>query len=72
MGFDGKSLIHPSQVEVANRLFSPSTEEIAKAEEIVAAFNEPGNENAGVINLNGNMVERLHLQQAQQMLARVS
>ena len=72
MGFDGKSLIHPSQVEVANRLLSPSTEEIAKADGIVAAFNEPGNENAGVINLNGNMVERLHLQQAQQMLARVS
>jgi len=70
MGFDGKSLIHPGQVEVANRAFAPTEAEIADAEEIVAAFADPSNANAGVINLNGKMVERLHLQQAQQLLAK--
>lgn len=72
MGFDGKSLIHPSQVEAANQLFAPSAAEIAEAQEIIAAFADPANANSGVINLNGRMVERLHLQQAQQILARSS
>jgi len=70
MGFDGKSLIHPSQVDPANRAFAPSDEEIEEAEAIVAAFTDPANEAAGVINMNGKMVERLHLQQAQQVLAK--
>jgi len=70
MGFDGKSLIHPSQVEVTNRIFAPSELEIAEAKNIVAAFADPANENAGVINMNGKMVERLHLEQARQVLAR--
>lgn len=70
MGFDGKSLIHPCQVESANHLFSPSEAEISEAEEIIAAFAAPSNQNAGVINLNGKMVERLHLEQARLTLAR--
>ena len=72
MGFDGKTLIHPSQVEIANRIFAPSELEIAQAKDIVAAFADPANQNAGVINLNGRMVERLHLLQAQQVLERIS
>lgn len=71
MGFDGKSLIHPAQVSPANRIFSPSAEDIAAAEKIVAAFAKPEHANVGVINLDGQMVERLHLQQAKQVLARV-
>lgn len=70
MGFDGKSLIHPNQVPLSNRVFSPSEQEIAAAEKIVAAFEDPVNAGAGVINLDGQMVERLHLQQAHQVLAR--
>ncbi len=70
MGFNGKSLIHPVQVEAANRLFAPSAAEIAEAQEIIAAFADPANENSGVINLNGRMVERLHLQQAHRTLAK--
>ena len=72
MGFDGKSLIHPGQIEASNRLFAPSAAEIAEAHEIVAAFADPANANSGVINLNGKMVERLHLQQAHRTLARSS
>lgn len=69
MGFDGKTLIHPSQIDSANRLFSPSPEQLAQARAIVAAFSQPGNEQLGVINLNGEMVERLHLEQALRLLA---
>jgi citrate lyase subunit beta/citryl-CoA lyase len=71
MGFDGKSLIHPAQVEIANQVFAPSADEIAAAQAIVAAFADPANSSAGVINLNGEMVERLHLEQARRLLARV-
>jgi citrate lyase subunit beta/citryl-CoA lyase len=70
MGFDGKSLIHPNQVPLANNVFSPSEQEIAAAEKIVAAFADPANDGAGVISLDGQMVERLHLEQAHQVLAR--
>lgn len=69
MGFDGKSLIHPTQVPVANEVFSPSSEQIAWARRIVAAFAEPDNADRNVLNLDGQMVERLHLEQAQQTLA---
>lgn len=69
MGFAGKTLIHPSQVEAANRAFSASAESLAEAQAIVSAFAQPGNEGVGVINLAGKMVERLHLEQAQRLLA---
>jgi citrate lyase subunit beta/citryl-CoA lyase len=67
MGFDGKTLIHPAQIEPANRAFAPSDEEVAEAQAIVEAFAaDPAK---GVIQLNGRMVERLHLQQAETLLA---
>jgi len=69
MGFDGKTLIHPRQVGPANALFGPSEEELAWARKIVAAFALPGNETANVINLDGGMVERLHLDQARALLS---
>ena len=68
-GFDGKTLIHPSQVAPCNVAFSPNTEEIAWAEGIVAAFAAPEAAAKGVIRVDGMMVERLHLAQAEQLLA---
>jgi citrate lyase subunit beta / citryl-CoA lyase len=69
-GFDGKTLIHPSQIEPANRIFAPGAEEIAEARTIKAAFTLPENAGKGVINLNGRMVERLHLEQAEVTLTK--
>ena len=71
MGFDGKTLIHPAQIEPANVAFSPSAEVRAEAEAIVAAFMQPENAGKGVISLSGRMVERLHLAQAERLLKRV-
>lgn len=70
MGFDGKTLIHPSQIDVANRTFMPSASEIAAAEEVVAAFARPENAGKGVVAVGGRMVERLHLAQAERLLAK--
>jgi citrate lyase subunit beta / citryl-CoA lyase len=69
-GFDGKTLIHPSQIEPANRIFAPSADEVTQARAIKAAFALPENTGKGVINLNGRMVERLHLEQAETVLAK--
>ncbi|MET0508262.1 MAG: CoA ester lyase [Burkholderiaceae bacterium] len=69
MGFDGKTLIHPSQVEPANRMFSPSPDAVADARRIVAAFDSESHRGANVINLDGRMVERLHYEQARRLLA---
>ena len=68
MAFDGKTLIHPTQVEPANRIFSPSADALAQARSIAEAFARPENAGKGVINLDGQMVERLHLEQAQRLL----
>ncbi|MEL6435630.1 MAG: CoA ester lyase [Pseudomonadota bacterium] len=64
MGFDGKTLIHPAQIDPANRAFAPSADAIAAAQKIVQAFALPDNAGKGVISLDGKMVERLHLDQA--------
>ena len=69
MGFDGKSLIHPSQVDPCNVAFLPSDAEIARARAIVAAFAAPEAVGKGAIRLEGRMVERLHLTQAERLLA---
>ena len=69
MGFNGKTLIHPTQVEPANRAFTPSREAVADARRIVEAFARPEHAGAGVIHLEGRMVERLHLEQALRLLA---
>jgi citrate lyase subunit beta/citryl-CoA lyase len=68
-GFDGKTVIHPSQIAIAREAFAPTPEEIAEAEAIVAAFARPENAEAGAISLNGQMVERLHLAIAEGVLA---
>ncbi|MBN9466331.1 CoA ester lyase [Brevundimonas sp.] len=69
-GFDGKSLIHPSQIAATNRAFSPSETEIAQARAVVAAFAADGAQGLGAIQVDGAMVERLHLDQARALLAR--
>src|SRR5690606_23438851 len=70
LGFDGKTLIHPAQIEDTNRIFGPSADEIAEAEAIVAEFARPENKSRGVIAVGGKMVERLHLESAQDLLAK--
>ncbi|MBX9459068.1 MAG: CoA ester lyase [Rhizobium sp.] len=71
MGFDGKMLIHPAQIDGANRAFSPSEEEIAEAREIIAAFAAPEAANRNAISIGGRMVERLHYEQAARLAERV-
>jgi citrate lyase subunit beta/citryl-CoA lyase len=68
-GFDGKTLIHPRQIEGANRGFSPSEDEIAWARAAVAGFAAPENAGKGAIRVGGEMVERLHLAQARRILS---
>lgn len=70
MGFDGKTLIHPDQITIANRAFSPAADEVERARKIVAAFADPANRAKGVITIDGRMVERLHLAQAEKLLAK--
>ena len=69
LGFDGKTLIHPRQIEPCNDAFSPSPEEVEMARKMIAAFEEPGNENKGVIQIDGRMVERLHAEMARHTVA---
>jgi citrate lyase subunit beta / citryl-CoA lyase len=69
MGFDGKTLIHPNQIEACNAAFSPSAEEVAQAQKIIAAFDLPENKNKGVVQLDGRMVERLHAEMARRTVA---
>jgi citrate lyase subunit beta / citryl-CoA lyase len=69
MGFDGKTLIHPNQIAPCNAAFSPSAEEVAQAQKIIAAFDLPENKNKGVVQLEGRMVERLHADMARRTVA---
>ena len=68
-GFDGKTVIHPSQIEPCNAAFAPSPEEIETAKKIIAAFARPANKGKGAIKLDGRMVERLHAENAGRTLA---
>ncbi|WP_091764944.1 HpcH/HpaI aldolase/citrate lyase family protein [Maricaulis salignorans] len=69
LGFDGKTLIHPDQVEPTHDCFQPDPAELERAARIVAAFTDPANAGKGVINLDGDMVERLHLDAARALLS---
>jgi len=72
LGFDGKSLVHPAQIGPANALFAPSKTEVAEAEAIRAAFADPANAGKGALRVAGRMVERLHLQTAERLLAKAA
>ena len=69
LGFDGKTLIHPSQIEACNTAFSPTETEIERARKIIDAFAQPENASRGAIQLDGQMVERLHMEMAKRTLA---
>jgi citrate lyase subunit beta/citryl-CoA lyase len=69
LGFDGKTLIHPSQVEVANSVWAPSETEVAEANQIIAAFTRAEAEGRGVVTVNGRMIENLHVDSARRTLA---
>jgi len=68
-GFDGKSLIHPAQIEPCNAVFSPSEQELAWANAVIAAFALPENAGKGAIRVEGKMAELLHLEQARRLVA---
>ena len=68
-GFDGKSLIHPNQIEIANRLFSPDPTEVVWARAVIAAFADPASAGRGALRVEGRLAERLHLVQAERLVA---
>jgi len=68
-GFDGKTLIHPDQIAPCNAVFSPGDDELRHARAVITAFALPENAGRGVIRVEGRMVERLHLEQAQHLVA---
>ena len=69
MGFDGKTLIHPSQIAFANQIFGPSPEEIDEARQRITAYEAAISSGAGIAVLNGKLVEELHIQDAKRILA---
>jgi citrate lyase subunit beta/citryl-CoA lyase len=69
LGFDGKTLIHPSQIEPCNKAFSPSPADVAHARKMIAAFDLPENKGKGVVSIDGRMVERLHADMARRTVA---
>lgn len=72
LGFDGKSLIHPSQIAPVNTILAPSEADIAQAQAIIAAFDDPENAGKGALRVNGKMAELLHLSQARRIIARAA
>ncbi|MBU3701816.1 MAG: CoA ester lyase [Acidimicrobiia bacterium] len=67
-GFDGKTLIHPSQVEPCNDVFAPSADEIDHSRRVIAAFDEARAEGRGVVTVDGRMIENLHVDNARRIL----
>ena len=69
LGFDGKTLIHPSQVDTCNRVFAPSEADVEQARAVIAAFADRVNAGKGVLKVNGKMTELLHLDEAKRTVA---
>jgi citrate lyase subunit beta / citryl-CoA lyase len=69
LGFDGKTLIHPDQIAVANEVFAPPEAEVAWARKIIAGFDLPEHKGKGVITVEGRMVELLHAEMARRTVA---
>jgi len=69
LGFDGKTLIHPSQVDPCNRIFGPTEEELASAARVIEAFEEAERKGRGVVTVDGRLVENLHVEAARRTLA---
>ncbi|MEQ8320602.1 MAG: CoA ester lyase [Rhodospirillales bacterium] len=69
LGFDGKTLIHPSQLDSVNRIFAPSPHDVEQAKAVIEAFADPANAGKGVLKVNGKMTELLHLDEARRTVA---
>ncbi|MCB1491648.1 MAG: CoA ester lyase [Rhodobiaceae bacterium] len=69
LGMDGKTLIHPGQIDTANAVFAPAEDEVAWARRIIAAFEEPEHKGKGAITIDGRMVELLHAEMAAKTVA---
>jgi citrate lyase subunit beta/citryl-CoA lyase len=69
LGFDGKTLIHPRQLEPCNRIFAPAADEVDRARRIIEAFEEATSQGRGVATVDGRMIENLHVAQARRVLA---
>jgi citrate lyase subunit beta/citryl-CoA lyase len=69
MGFDGKTLIHPSQVDIANRVWAPSESEVEHARRVIKAFEEAQRDGRGVVTVDGRMIENLHVDNARRTLS---
>ena len=70
MGFDGKTLIHPAQLEIANEVFAPSEEEVALARRMIAAYAEARARGEGVAVVDGKIVENLHVATAEALIGK--
>jgi citrate lyase subunit beta/citryl-CoA lyase len=69
LGFEGKTLIHPSQIALCNAIFAPTEAELAFARAVITAFAAPENAGKGVLKVDGKMTELLHLEQAKRAVA---
>lgn len=69
LGFDGKTLIHPSQIDITNEVFAPAEADVEQAHDVIAAFADPANAGKGVLKVNGKMTELLHLEEAKRIVA---
>jgi citrate lyase subunit beta/citryl-CoA lyase len=69
LGFDGKTLIHPTQIAIANEAFAPSTSELEDARALIAAFDAARAAGKGIATLNGRMIETLHVEAARRLVA---
>ena len=69
-GMDGRTLIHPAQIDAANRAYSPDAAAVEDARRTVAAFDDPANAGRGAVSVDGRMLERLHLELARRTLER--
>ena len=69
MGFDGKTLIHPGQVEICNEVWAPTASDVDYARRVIAAFDEAQAEGRGVITVDGRMIENLHVDNARRVLS---
>jgi (3S)-malyl-CoA thioesterase len=72
LGYDGKTAIHPSHIEIINGIFAPTAEQIAEAERVIEAMEAAQAEGLGVIRLDGKMIDQVHLSAAKKVLEKAS
>ncbi len=70
LGYDGKAVIHPKQIEVVNRMFTPSAEAVAEARRVLAAYEEAAGQGSGALALDGRFIDAVHVTMARQTLER--